>query len=644
MKRIIKESGIRDINNLAKRYKKAKIYFHQDLDGVTTALAMKNYLEQNGINVVDAEIIQYGNKEFAIKKPEGEGDVMPVLVDFAHGKPMFVIHTDHHDSQAGVEGDTATSFRHSRSNVETISQILSPKEIFTPEDIFLISTVDSANFAANSITPEMVMNYLFKYDKNESLKRNKLLMGLVVNKLLLAYKNKPNFLEDIVLNAKPSLLSILNFIRKEASEKGYASPDILTKNKEDYVQSRKESGVERTGNVLSQYGFGSTTKPGAYDRYTPFRNNPDADFLVTGMPMGIVQASCNPFKESRALKGINLGEIKDQVLLDFKPELEKQILTFKTIKKIAEREATKESVGFTSKDMMALYGSMPSYDSEKQSINGYDFIIANSGGHKCITNISGINFLYSGYDKPYTKDLPKETLPIAFYEGNNSFVKDIKQKLLKFRKLSEKQIQMALSTIKKEGINVDVTSDQKSEKSSVDLVKEIQDRFVEILNKKVRSESESINENKKVNKPFIYRKQGKHDNLPGLNIKYLTPKEEITGYVNILDYENSKLIDPDIPRFEKNSDKFCKCNCKKDHFNSKNTLYLYDLRVFDEHQGNGYSKKLMNKCHQISKDNGYKYVSLITDCDNTPAQNLYKKLGYKLYQTDGKKDFYFKEL
>ena len=494
MKRLIKESGIRDINLLAKRYKKAKIYFHQDLDGVTTALAMKDYLEQHGINVVDAEVIQYGNKEFAIKKPEGEGDVMPVLVDFAHGKPMFVIHTDHHDSQAGVEGDTATSFRHSRSNVETISQVLSPKEIFTSEDILLISTVDSANFVANNITPEMVMNYLFKYDKEESLKRNKLLMGLVVNKLLLAYKNKPNFLEDIVLNAKPSLLSILNFIRKEALEKGYATPEQMTKNKEAYVQSRKESGVIRTGNVLSQYGFGSTTKPGAYDRYTPFRNNPDADFLVTGMPMGMVQASCNPFKESRSLKGINLGEIKDQVLLDFKPELEKQILTFKTIKKIAEREATKESVGFTSRDMMALYGKMPSYDPEKQSINGYDFIIANSGGHKCITNISGINFLYSGFDKPYTKDLPKEAIPIAFYEGNNSFIQDIKQKLLRFRKLSEKQIQVALSGMKREGVDIDSLMNQKPERSFLDLVKEIQDRFVDILNEKVRSENENINE------------------------------------------------------------------------------------------------------------------------------------------------------
>ena len=178
-RKLLKESGIRDINKLAKRYKKAKIYFHQDLDGVTTAIAMKNYLEQYGIDVVECEVIQYGSKEFAIRKPELEdearGETMPVLVDFAHGKPMFVIHTDHHDSQVGVEGDTATSFKSARSNVETISQVISPKEIFPSDDIMLISTVDSANFAVNKITPEMVMNFLYKFDKDSSLKKNKMM-------------------------------------------------------------------------------------------------------------------------------------------------------------------------------------------------------------------------------------------------------------------------------------------------------------------------------------------------------------------------------------------------------------------------------------------------------------------------------------
>ena len=153
---VLVESGLRDISALKKRYPKAEIYFHQDLDGVTTAIAMKKYLEDNGIDVVGAHIIQYGDKEFAVKKNDATGDTMPVLVDFAHGKPMFVIHTDHHDRQAGAEETKSTSFRSSRSNVETISQIVSPKEIFPSSDILLISTVDSADFAKYDITPDEV--------------------------------------------------------------------------------------------------------------------------------------------------------------------------------------------------------------------------------------------------------------------------------------------------------------------------------------------------------------------------------------------------------------------------------------------------------------------------------------------------------
>ena len=45
MKKLLKESGLRDIKKIAERYPKAEIYFHQDLDGVTTAIAMKKYLE-----------------------------------------------------------------------------------------------------------------------------------------------------------------------------------------------------------------------------------------------------------------------------------------------------------------------------------------------------------------------------------------------------------------------------------------------------------------------------------------------------------------------------------------------------------------------------------------------------------------------
>jgi hypothetical protein len=422
MKKLIKESGIRDINRLKKEFDDVIIVTHMDLDGVVSGIGMKYYFQNQGFNVIDAQIIQYGDKEWSLKKSDPDKKILYCLCDFAHGKPMFTVHLDHHDSQAGVEAGTSTSFRQSRSNIETISQIVSPKELFPSDDITLISTVDSANYIAQNITPEQVMSYLFKFDKNSSLKRNKMMMGLVTNKLLLAFKNKPGFLERLIMECSPSLLNILLTIKKIVQEKGYADTSQLEKNKEDYVSSMKNhKNVEIVGNIIKQYGGGSMFKPGSYDRYTPFRNNPEADFIVIAWPMGLVQASCNPFKESRALKGVNLGEIKDEVLSKWESQLKSREIPLSTIKWVSESGITPESVGFTFKDFVALYGDkFKQMDSgrklleilgnmmtkpfkslspkqqelmDKITINAWDLIQSNSGGHKCITNISGLNYL-----------------------------------------------------------------------------------------------------------------------------------------------------------------------------------------------------------------------------------------------------------
>ena len=441
-KSVLTESGLRNIRDLSKRYQKAKIYFHQDLDGVTTALAMKNYLENNGIKVVDAEIIQYGDSEFAVKKPDASGDVMPVLVDFAHGKPMFVIHTDHHDSQVGVEKDTSTSFRHSRSNVETISQVISPSDVFPVDDIKMISTVDSADFVKMGITPDDVMRYIFKMDKEKDFMGNKKVQALVTNKLLLAYKNKPGFMSKLVLNSSPSLISIYQNIVKIAKEEGYATPEEMTKNQLNYVDKQKSSDkvkYDKKNGIIIQYGGGSMFKPGSYDRYTPFKNHPDANFIVLLWPMGLIQSSCNPFQKNRSLKGVDLGSIAQEVLLEFKDELTNKTITFDTVKYFAEKSKSfdEDSVGFTYSDMVALFndtdggivgldvtpkGAKSDYtverwqsaikkimnkpynslvDKEKKalsllSISGWDMVQSQSGGHKCITNLSG--FMYFGKD------------------------------------------------------------------------------------------------------------------------------------------------------------------------------------------------------------------------------------------------------
>ena len=462
MSKLITESGIRDISALRKRYPKAEIYFHQDLDGVTTAVAMKKYLEDNGIKVVGSHIIQYGDKEFAVKKNDAQGDVMPVLVDFAHGKPMFKIHTDHHDKQVGAEKGASTSFRQARSNVETLSQIVSPKDLFPSSDVLLINTVDSADFARQDITPEDVVNYLFRFDKDKSLQKNKMLLGFVVNKLLLAFKNKPEFLERLVMDSEPSLMSILTNIKEWMKNTNSATPQQLQKNAEDYKEQMKTfSGIDYKDGIIFQYGGGNMIKPGSYDRYTPFRTHPDADFMIMAWPLGLLQVSCNPFKKERGLKGVNLGEIAQEVLGKWEGKLKEKNIPLSTIKWISETSVGSESVGFTFKDFDALYGERfmfmdggedalesikemmerPFTDLseeersklDKIGVNAWDLIQSMSGGHKCITNISGLN--YFGRSKrpstgPYRYDPEREDAP---------YLKFLKMLAQEFRsKLQEK--------------------------------------------------------------------------------------------------------------------------------------------------------------------------------------------------------------
>jgi hypothetical protein len=461
MKNLLKETGLRDINNLAKRYPKSEIYFHQDLDGVTTAVAMKKYLEDNGIEVVGTHIIQYGDKEFSVKKNDAQGDVMPVLVDFAHGKPMFVIHTDHHDKQVGVEKNTSTQFRGARSNVETISQVVSPKDLFPSSDILLINTVDSADYAKYNITPDEVVNYIYRLDKEKPLQQNKMLLGLVINKLLLAFKNKPGFLEGLVMDSEPSLMSILNNIKNWMKKTNAANPEELQKNAEGYKDNMKNF-PRVSDSIIFQYGGGSMFKPGSYDRYTPFRNNPDADFLIMAWPMGLVQASCNPFKKDRELKGVNLGEIAQEVLSKWEGQLKQRTIPLSTIKWVSETSVGPESIGFTFNDFEALYGdkfttmeggekvldhiqdmmetSFKDLTEEhkdmldKIGINAWDLIQSNSGGHKCITNISGLNYLGRGKRPPqgqYKYDSEKDDSPSVKFTKMiaNEFERKLKEKI-----------------------------------------------------------------------------------------------------------------------------------------------------------------------------------------------------------------------
>jgi GNAT superfamily N-acetyltransferase len=135
---------------------------------------------------------------------------------------------------------------------------------------------------------------------------------------------------------------------------------------------------------------------------------------------------------------------------------------------------------------------------------------------------------------------------------------------------------------------------------------------------------------------------GDVESYPGSNVKLMS--DDRIGEFNLLNFEDAWDLDYYIVIFHNKKNECCKINCENDFFNGDNSLYLYSLDVDEKYRGLGHGKELMDKCHQIAKDLGYNYVLLITDCNNNVAQNMYKSMDYQLHQTDGTKDFYFKEI
>jgi len=137
--------------------------------------------------------------------------------------------------------------------------------------------------------------------------------------------------------------------------------------------------------------------------------------------------------------------------------------------------------------------------------------------------------------------------------------------------------------------------------------------------------------------------EGETKNTFGKKIKIMGLDENLIGYANVVSFDNGWELDYDIPRlYEEKS--WCKKNCDENFFNRDNTTYIYDVYVNENFRGNGFGKQIMNLAHDVSKQEGFNYCTLITHRENNTAQNLYKNLGYDLHYSDDVKDFYFLEL
>jgi len=201
------------------------------------------------------------------------------------------------------------------------------------------------------------------------------------------------------------------------------------------------------------YGLSAgALKPGSYDRYTPFKLYPEADYICIAWPMGLVQISKNPFK--KAVNPYHLADIAWSVMNKYKSKLSVKI-SLADVKRQFEGDirkgktmyAPRDTMNFQFTDFVNLFGkqinvqldsgfgkvlqniSKKDYKwmSAKQKavlenvkISVWDIIKASSGGHKDITNISGFGFYPDDYVpllKKIWKDMGKEMRNKHLQEG-----------------------------------------------------------------------------------------------------------------------------------------------------------------------------------------------------------------------------------
>jgi len=134
---------------------------------------------------------------------------------------------------------------------------------------------------------------------------------------------------------------------------------------------------------------------------------------------------------------------------------------------------------------------------------------------------------------------------------------------------------------------------------------------------------------------YVLDVQGNINSPNGLNIIMKTIEGEKIGHTNVIGFKHAVDLSRDFKTFLEN---------KEHPFLEDNCVYQFGTEIDQKFRRNGYATILRNKCHDLSKENNFKYATGILRKDNTANQNLMKKMGYNIFDSSDEKDFVVLEL
>ena len=181
--------------------KKVALYFHDDLDGIYSAIAMKGYLEKKGFEIMSFGLVNY---QEGWTSTELNPDYINIALDYAENVEGIDVYMDHHgEFQEGENKDQHSVKTHTTSAYEGIMD-----QLGLPVDSSVLDTiimVDSAKYDQYEIDIKEIITFDLKNFKS------KLEFAAAFNQLLKRSDHK-TFIE-VVANSKDMAPSIYNIFK-----------------------------------------------------------------------------------------------------------------------------------------------------------------------------------------------------------------------------------------------------------------------------------------------------------------------------------------------------------------------------------------------------------------------------------------------
>jgi hypothetical protein len=332
------------------------IYFHEDFDGVVSALGVKCALNKYGLTNIVARKVQYGDHLTQIAPNPND---LNILVDFADGFEGTDLHTDHHHgTYSPQDGGIKAFYPAAKSNGAVLwgqvnTQLELPNSHLISPLIKAVNCIDSAGYAKLGFTTTEQRTYLPDLANQITQHSNlepQLKHYFALNKILLAFKStlvdNKSYLETFVEKCQTihpiEMVYGACQLAFQANKKPYKDKpskkaiknttissllNMLQENGDEYQEKFKQEMQRRieenpsllqTSQDKKQILYIDHTKKvapmfrGAYDRYAAFEQFPQITYLINNWgAMGLVQASYNPNAQT---KDRNMLEITTKAL------------------------------------------------------------------------------------------------------------------------------------------------------------------------------------------------------------------------------------------------------------------------------------------------------------------------------------------